>query len=155
MLGKGSEVGENHQKMQEETMEVATSPIRTREPEGYVISTPTGGDDSLMNEEEVLEERGELKTDLRVGTPERKPAIKRNAETEDDAMGEEIKVRRMNDDEAMDSIKKKAAEMEEAKIIKAVILGVDITEMYSPVRIAGIAAKYGLVQGTSFDLTNG
>ena len=35
------------------------------------------------------------------------------------------------------------------------ILGVDVTEIYSPVRVAAVAAKFGMKPGSSFDLTNG
>ena len=41
------------------------------------------------------------------------------------------------------------------KIIAAAILGVDITEVYSPERVAQVAGKYGLTAGTSMDLTTG
>ena len=41
------------------------------------------------------------------------------------------------------------------KIIAAAILGVDITEVYSPERVAQVARKYGLTAGTSMDLTTG
>ena len=40
-------------------------------------------------------------------------------------------------------------------ILRSVILGVDLTEIYSPVRVAAVASKFGLRAGTSFDLTNG
>ena len=38
------------------------------------------------------------------------------------------------------------------KIIAATILGVDITEEYSPERVANVAKRYGLVAGSSMDL---
>ena len=41
------------------------------------------------------------------------------------------------------------------KILSASILGVDITEVYSPERVARVAKKFGLVSGSSMDLTNG
>ena len=41
------------------------------------------------------------------------------------------------------------------KILAASILGVDITEVHSPERIAKVARKFGLQAGSSFDLTNG
>jgi hypothetical protein len=34
-------------------------------------------------------------------------------------------------------------------------MGVDMTEVYSPVRVAAVAGRFGLKAGTSFDLTNG
>ena len=44
---------------------------------------------------------------------------------------------------------------DESWILNAAIFGVDITEVYSPVPVAAVAAKFGLTPGTSFDLTNG
>ena len=41
------------------------------------------------------------------------------------------------------------------KILSAAIMGVDITEIYSPERVAKVAKKFGLVSGSSMDLTNG
>ena len=41
------------------------------------------------------------------------------------------------------------------KILAAAILGVDITEAYSPERVAKVAQKFSLRAGTSIDLTNG
>ena len=40
------------------------------------------------------------------------------------------------------------------KILAAAILGVDITEVYSPERVANVAQRFGLRAGSSFDLTN-
>ena len=37
----------------------------------------------------------------------------------------------------------------------ACILGVDITEIYSPERVAIVANKFGFISGSSMDLTNG
>ena len=61
----------------------------------------------------------------------------------------EAKVRRVEDD-MIDSMNEV-----DRKIMVAVILGVDITEVYSPERVAQVAKRYGLVAGSSFDLTNG
>ena len=41
------------------------------------------------------------------------------------------------------------------KIIVATIPGVDITEVYSPERVAKVAERYGLVAGSSMNLTTG
>ena len=43
----------------------------------------------------------------------------------------------------------------EAKILAHAMLGVDITEVYSPERVTKLCAKFGLVQGSALDLTNG
>ena len=40
-------------------------------------------------------------------------------------------------------------------IIASTILGVDITEVYSPERVNEVARKCGLTPGSSLDLTNG
>ena len=41
------------------------------------------------------------------------------------------------------------------KILSASILGVDITEVYSPESFARVAKKFGLSSGSARDLTNG
>ena len=41
------------------------------------------------------------------------------------------------------------------KIVSAAISGVDITEVYSPERVARVAKKLRFVSGSSMDLTNG
>ena len=43
---------------------------------------------------------------------------------------------------------------EDRKIPASMLLGVDITEVYSPERIARVAMEFGLVAGSSMDLTN-
>ena len=44
---------------------------------------------------------------------------------------------------------------DERRILSAAISGVEITEVYSPVRVAAMAAKFGSTPGTPFDLTDG
>ena len=46
-------------------------------------------------------------------------------------------------------------ELVDRKIIAATIFGVDITEVYSPERVAKVAKRYGLIAGSSMDLTTG
>ena len=41
------------------------------------------------------------------------------------------------------------------RILASVILSVDVTEVYSPERVNKLAKKFGLVAGSSMDLTNG
>ena len=41
------------------------------------------------------------------------------------------------------------------KILSATIMGVDFMEIYAPERAARVAKKFGLVSGSSIDLTNG
>ena len=43
----------------------------------------------------------------------------------------------------------------DTKILTAAIMGVDITEIFSPERLAGVARKFGLSAGSSMGLTNG
>ena len=54
------------------------------------------------------------------------------------------------DDDMLDSMNEV-----DRKILAAAILGVDITEVYSPERVAKVARRFGLRAGSSFDLTNG
>ena len=56
-------------------------------------------------------------------------------------------MRRIDEDQTMDDI--------DAKIVASALRGVDVTEIYSPIRVAETARKYGLVPGTSFDITTG
>ena len=51
--------------------------------------------------------------------------------------------------------KMKETERVDDHIIASVILGVDITEVYSPERVNEVAKRQGLVLGSSLDLTNG
>ena len=41
------------------------------------------------------------------------------------------------------------------KILSAAILGVDVTEVYSPERVVRVAKRFGLTTGSSMDLTTG
>ena len=81
------------------------------------------------------------------------PATKRDVEDEDDTMGEHNKHRRVAEDDSRDSIG--MMDKDDQRTLTAAISGVDITEVYSPVRVAAVAAKFGLTPGTSFDLKNG
>ena len=40
-------------------------------------------------------------------------------------------------------------------ILASVLLDVDVTEVFSPIRVNELVAKFGLVFGSSLDLTNG
>ena len=50
---------------------------------------------------------------------------------------------------------KKDQDDEDKRIVASVILGVDITEVYSPERVNQVAKRWGLTPGSSLDLTNG
>ena len=54
------------------------------------------------------------------------------------------------DDEMLDTMNEI-----DRKILAAAILGVDITEVYSPERVSNVARKFRLRAGSSIDLTNG
>ena len=45
-------------------------------------------------------------------------------------------------------------DMIDRKILASAILGIDITEVYSPERVAKVARSFGLQAGSSFDFTN-
>ena len=55
-------------------------------------------------------------------------------------MGEQNKMRRIDEDQTMDDI--------DAKIIASALRGVDVTEIYSPVRVAATARTFGLIPYT-------
>ena len=119
-------------------------------------------EDVSMNEDLQLEDRTKPTADIRLPTPEKAPAVKRAVVVDDEDMGNTTnKVRRTieddvelaeNDDDML-SIDK-MSEIER-KILQSVIFSVDITEVFSPVRVNEFAAKFGLTAGSSFDLTNG
>jgi hypothetical protein len=136
-----------------------------------------------MDEEESLEEVPISGSDMRIsvrgtreiyiGTPERPRRQKRRGDP-DDMEDDDFKTRRFNseteegesesmspdnepdaklrklDDEMLDSM----AEIDR-KSLAAAILGVDITEVDSPERVAKVAQRLGLKAGSSFDLTKG
>ena len=110
--------------------------------------------------------------EIYIGTPERPRRQKRRRDP-DDMEDDDFKTRRFNsetegesesmspanepdtklrqlDDEMLDSM----TEIDR-KILAAAILGVDITEVCSPERVAKVAQRFGLTAGSSFDLTNG
>ena len=135
-----------------------------------------------MNEEESLEEVPISGSDMRIfvrgtreiyiGTPERPRRQKRRGDP-DDMEDDDFKTRRLNseteegegesmspanepdtklrklDDEMLDSM----TEIDH-KILAAAILGVDITEVYSPDRVTKVAQRFGLKAGSTFDLAN-
>ena len=111
----------------------------------------------------TLEELRDKKSERRARTPERNPPVNRRSEVEDDAMGDENKQRRVQDDATMSAVNAMGEtedmaedlDDDDRKILASAILGVDVTEIYSPVRVAAVAAKFGLKQGSSFDLTTG
>ena len=120
-------------------------------------------DDIENPNDEQLEELPGRRTDRRIRTPERQPAVKRRSDAE---VGDELKVRRVIDspDKSMapvedsmgiDALHEKAEEEIDRRIIASAILGVDITEVYSPERVNEVARKHGLRPGSSMDLTNG
>ena len=59
----------------------------------------------------------------------------------------------IREDLDMDSMQRMS--QEDRKIVAQVILGVDVTEIYSPERVAKVAKEFGLVPGSSMDLTSG
>ena len=121
-------------------------------PARYDIGTP--GRSSEMEDEVGIEDGPARASALRFFTLERNPATQRDVEDEDDTMGDHNKhLRVTDDDDTMDSIGK--MDDDDRRILTAAISEVDIVEVYSPVRVAAVAAKFGFTPGTSFDLTNG
>ena len=110
----------------------------------------------------MLEDGITESNDIRYRTPERAPPVKifhigtpdSDADMEDNG----AKVGRMDPGSAMTDMgvdQLHVMSEEDKKIIASVILGVDITEVYSPKRIARVAEQFGLTAGSSMDLTNG
>ena len=96
---------------------------------------------------------------MRMNTPERAPPVKRRADEDGMPVDEEsLKARRLADDSGMSmsstQMEKDMSE-EDRKILASMLLGVDITEVYLPERIARVAMEFGLVAVSSMDLTNG
>ena len=91
----------------------------------------------------------------RLGTPERALPVKRSVTVEDDAMGVsgDATSRTFGDEAMLDSVNIMSGM--DAEIMSSVIIGVDLTEVYSPARVNEVAAKCGLHAGPSLDLTNG
>ena len=54
-----------------------------------------------------------------------------------------------------DDVNAEMLSLVDRKILASVIMGVDITEVYSPARVAQVARKFGLTPGSSMDLTEG
>ena len=141
-----------------ESREVAVHPAD----DGRLAETPS---------EELVD--AEVRTsDRRFNTPDRKPAVKRRG-PEHFSIGDEqdSKFRCVDDspdtqmapsDSGIDidsmteiSAEKKQQDEVDQQIIRACILGVDITEVYSPDRVNEVARRWGLRPGSSMDLTNG
>ena len=90
----------------------------------------------------------------------------------DDMIDDEFKIRRMNTPEGealsptmddgddsdpvgLSGTMLDSLDVIDRKILASAILGIDITEVYSPERVAKVARSFGLQAGSSFDLTNG
>ena len=151
-----------------------SSPLR-------MAGRPKPADEDMQDAlESEFEDSNRLSSDTRMGTPDRNPPVKRRGDP--DEMEEDFKNRRVApdrvnkrisdpDDMDDDGIKRSRPEGTsptriddemlgnldaiDRKILASVILGVDITEVYSPDRVAKVARSFGLVAGSSFDLTNG
>ena len=97
--------------------------------------------------------------DERHPTPERSQASARP--TPLDASIPAPKMRRLDPDNPMDGegddngSDLSIDQIEERKILGMLLQGVDITEVFSPERVAKIGANYKLIAGKSMDLTNG
>ena len=97
--------------------------------------------------------------DERHPTPERSQASARP--TPMDASIPAPKMRRLDPDNPMEGDVKDDGsdlsidQLEERKILGMLLQGVDITEMFSPERVAKIGANYKLIAGKSMDFTTG
>ena len=146
----------------EDAPELVDAPLESRE----VAIHPT--DDGGLAETPVELEDGIQRTsDRRFNTPERKSAVKRKG-ADDDMQDAKFQCTQDSPDGSMDSgdgididsigkalDDKKAEDKIDSKIIASFLFGVDITEVYSPERVNKVVKKWGLVPGSSLDLTNG
>jgi hypothetical protein len=105
----------------------------------------------------------------RVKTPERQPATTRSAEYSRDI---DRSRRRLDDDgdaaadndgattcsmasdDEADQMMSSLDEIDR-RILASIIMGADVTEVFSPERVNRLATKFGLTPGASLDLTNG
>ena len=113
-----------------------------------------------VEEPEIELEDGTAKRrGVRICTLGKQPPVKRRASVEDMAVDEDrLKAQRLTDDSdmGMRSIRKEKAVSEGSRILVAgTLFGVETTDVYSPDRVARVAKKFGLVSGSSMDLTNG
>jgi hypothetical protein len=92
-------------------------------------------------------ENEDLEADEKFGRFERSRTVSMESDDNDDAVATAVFEAEMDDLDSM--------ELVDRKIIAATILGVDITEVYSPERVAKVAKRYGLIAGSSMDLTTG
>ena len=102
------------------------------------IGSPSKSSEKKMDDAEDLEEGPVLVSEGRAVTPERPHAKKRIVEDEDESMGEQSEQRRTGEEQMIES----AMDSDDARIIASAILNVDITEVYSPVRVAEGAMIY-------------
>ena len=142
------------QEMQTENFDIAT-PMQGRSEAG----SPEKQRMSMENADVELEDGIARWRDVRMNTPERAPPVKRRADEDGMPIDDEsLKARWLTDDERMgmsSTQMEKDMSEEDRKILASMLLGVDITEVYSPERIARVATEFGLVAGSSMDLTNG
>ena len=119
-------------------------------------------DMSLDHGGDELEEGQITRSERRFATPERKPAVRRPAGA--DAGDDNPKVRKLDSDIMdsndsagidIDSIDKVKLDETDKTILGKMLQGSDVLELYSPVRVNAVAAKFGLSPGMSLDLTNG
>ena len=117
-------------------------------------------------EELEFEDANARASDARFTTPERNPPTRRysgEADREDPSKARRVEAGNveMKNDVAdgmnLDSMQVDALELNvvDQLIIGKAIQGSDVLELYSPVRVNAVAAKFGLVPGMSLDLTNG
>ena len=93
-----------------------------------------------------------------MGSPMRQPAVKRQGEIGD--KGEDSKTRRVETEPDLSMTPDKSEDMklmavDDRIIIASIIMGVDITEVFSPERVVTVARRMGLTPGSSMDLTTG
>lgn len=110
----------------------------------------------------LLDDGEEAAIDIRMISPERAPPVKRRIEAEDESRGDgtgkvgivgntDVDIQSLS--QGLTSIVNMAED--EKSIVTAAIFSVYITDVLFPASVNEVAAKFGLVARTSFDITNG
>ena len=120
------------------------------------IYTPPGTPPGRVRFDDILMPGVAAPHDERHPTPDRAEATTRPQPT--DASIPAPKMRRLDPDDMSgdDADSTRSMDMlEERTIIGALLSGVDITEVYSPERVAKLCREYKLISRNSMDFTNG
>ena len=145
--------------MEEAMLELATNEDLEDGPSGKIdvrIGSPVRQPAIKRNDDQVDDDR---KARRKMGSPVRTPAMKRQGEIAGDSDDGKVRKTLLGPDQDMSPGHADDAmsmlSPSDKHIVASMILGVDITEMFSPERVVQVAKKMGLSPGSSMDLTTG